>query len=255
MAKSKNPLLIQGTINDLTYYTYKGNPCVRRKSSLTRDKFMKDMAFAGARASGSIFGRASTASKQFRLAISPFDKAFSDGSLHNRLTQQIAAQLHHHPDYYADGVFNWHALVPSLQTFSFDKVHKFENIVNLECCPTVSNTGERIHFQFSNQYGPIFNHASNNSHFRMHLVLVPIGDATNARSFDHNTDLSKEATWTSEWLDAKKRLDHDHILEIPAFMRRGKPIAILLAIEPGFQEGSNVYTSFSNRAMKLLMMV
>lgn len=255
MAKTKNIFNFQGTLGDYTFYMYRGKQVVRRKSSLTAERFKKDKEFEAARKEGKIFGKASSASKFFRCSISPFDEISCDKTLHNRLTSIIRTEFHKNPETHPAGKPDWIALSKSLSQIEFDSGMKFDRKVSLTELYAICPDRTFLYIDFYKSPGSIFHRSPRNTHFRLHVVLAPITDATSRRNLQQVTDLSHEATWTSAWLPAAADLRLTQQIDIPQFMRNRGPVAILIVVEPGTQPGTQVEPAFSGRAIKLLTII
>lgn len=82
-----------GSIGDLVFYTYRGKPCVRRKSSMNAERFKQDESFELARQNACEFGGASAAGKLIRKGLWPLLDKKRDGKLAALLTQQCRRLL------------------------------------------------------------------------------------------------------------------------------------------------------------------
>lgn len=58
MAKQKGPVILHGTIGELTFYTMDGIALARRKTSLDKKRVRTDPAFANSRKSSGVFAQA-----------------------------------------------------------------------------------------------------------------------------------------------------------------------------------------------------
>src|SRR5687767_1189515 len=59
MAKQKGPIYLKGTAGNKTYYRMGGRYYVRKKTSLDKERFYRDAAFARSRKAAGLFGIAS----------------------------------------------------------------------------------------------------------------------------------------------------------------------------------------------------
>lgn len=68
MAKQRGPIYLKGTAGLFTYYRMGGRYYVRNKTSLDKERFYQDAAFAGSRKAAGVFGIASKiASEVYRV--------------------------------------------------------------------------------------------------------------------------------------------------------------------------------------------
>lgn len=252
MAKSKKPFYFTGTINGLTYYFYRDRPCVRKKSNLTQERFRQDPEFEPSRKRASHFGSASKASKTFRAAISPFDAAFADTSLHSRLTAAIAAAIKENPQACEDGKVNFREMSDKLSKLQLRSDVLFEDTATLYYAMKVEPKKKLIQLEAATNGEYVFRNAPCSTHFRLLLILATLSGNKTPRPLDPREDLAKQATWASEWQSTEEAIRITQTIEIPKFMQNGEPIAILLAIQPGGKDGSGIYSLETGRAMRLL---
>jgi hypothetical protein len=255
MAKTRNILKLQGTIDGLTFYLYKGKPCVRRKSSLDKSRWSKDPAFTNPRRSATHFGIASKASKIFRDAISPFAQAFGDTSFHNRLTASIAAAIKVlDPDTLIAGV-DFRALAPVIKAVPFHPAHPFNNTVKLDLAHYVSPSKTSVRCEFVSIAKSLFTFAPWTTHFRLHIIYAPLKGGLARRQYKSDMDLADQATWSSDWLDCNQPFKICEQIDIPSFMLGDAPIALLLAIEPSTEDGAGHHLLERGKVMQLLEII
>jgi len=63
MAKQIGFIKVRGTIGDITFYKLNGGYYARRKTSLCKERVLRDAAFAGSRRSSALFGMAAKLAK------------------------------------------------------------------------------------------------------------------------------------------------------------------------------------------------
>lgn len=89
MARYKSLFEIEGTLKDLTFYTYRGKPVVRAKSSLNREQVMNRPEFQNSRRAMAEFGGASRVGKDLRAALGSLWKSYAEGPTVNRLNSAL----------------------------------------------------------------------------------------------------------------------------------------------------------------------
>lgn len=93
MAKQRGLIKMEGLIDELSFYKWKGKYVVRRKGGASRDRIKNDPAFARTRENNMEFAWASGAAKLIRMSLNEImghDKWFL---LHGRLTQMMLTVL------------------------------------------------------------------------------------------------------------------------------------------------------------------
>jgi len=63
MAKQIGFIKVRGTVGGITFYKLNGHYYARRKSSLNKDRVLRDVAFCGSRRSSALFGTAARIAK------------------------------------------------------------------------------------------------------------------------------------------------------------------------------------------------
>jgi hypothetical protein len=255
MAKAKNPLGIRGTIDGFTYYEYRGQPCVRRKSSLNKEDMLNNPAFELPLQAASRFGEASKAAAAIRWAIAPFDKAFADNLLTERLvTLTVKVFNENHACINSAGV-DFCSMDQALKCFEWNAHESFAATLNADIDATHDTENDQLQLDIHSTTNNVFSRAESSTFVRYHIMFAPIGLATVYRKYEPDRDLALEASWTSPWLpsDAPHRLQET--IKVPWFLRKGKPILVMLAVEPGTSAGGQYYTCQVGRGLKALGMI
>ena len=89
MPRQKGLVKIEGTLDDITFFKRKDVFLVRTKGGVSKERIMNDPAFSRTRENGSEFGSVAGSGKMLRNACSVLTKSAYDGSLSNRLVQEL----------------------------------------------------------------------------------------------------------------------------------------------------------------------
>jgi hypothetical protein len=250
--KKKGPFEISGTIDGLTHYSYMGIPCVRKKSNLDKARVLSDPAFEDSLKSASRLSKASRAARIFRHALAPFDGAFADGQLHNRLISKFTKLQKTKPEIFQDPQVDYKAMETILKRIEFRQSDPFDNTVAIELEYYLNTDRTGLQFEANMSKGGLFRNAPCSTYFKIMLILAPLVEVKTPRIYDPEKDIAPEATWVSEWIDANTPSCHCEYLQIPEFMRQYPQIAICVAIQPGIGTAPQIDTAKTGRAMKLL---
>lgn len=89
MPRQKGLVKIEGTLDDITFFKRKDVFLVRTKGGVSKERIMNDPAFLRTRENGSEFGSVAGSGKLLRNSCSVLTKSAYDGSLSNRLVQEL----------------------------------------------------------------------------------------------------------------------------------------------------------------------
>ena len=90
MAKYKSLFNVEGSIGELTFYKGENGYYIRNKGGVSKNRILKDPAFARTRENISEFGSTAKSGKQLRKAISSILADAKDNRTSSRLTQVLA---------------------------------------------------------------------------------------------------------------------------------------------------------------------
>lgn len=94
MGKQAGRQTILGTVDGLNYYqTAENGLLVRKKSSLNKERVLKDPAFEQSRKASSEFGRASAASHLIRSTLAIAGREIAETRMYNRLTSLLRGAM------------------------------------------------------------------------------------------------------------------------------------------------------------------
>jgi hypothetical protein len=88
MAKQTGVFLIEGTLDNATFYRTKDGYGVKKKNNISAERIATDPAFARTRENGQEFGRAGKGGKLLRTAMKPLLGA-ADARLTSRLLKAM----------------------------------------------------------------------------------------------------------------------------------------------------------------------
>jgi hypothetical protein len=255
MAKPKKPIAPKGTVDGLTYYNYKGEPRVRKKSSLTSERVKTDPAFEPTLVAGGRFIRLVRAVRAIRYAISPFGQAFGDSILHQRLIKALNKVVRRDKTIFGENAVDYYRLETPLREFEFKEGIVMEEIYCMHPFFMPSHCKSSVAFELRVDKDKIFRTETEASHFRILLILAPLGKATTLRAFEEDEDLGPQATIASEWFSKADGCDIRELLTIPEFMKGEWPILALMAVEQGRVKQDVVVPMEDGRVMRVLGMV
>lgn len=89
MPRQKGLVKIEGTLDDITFFKRKDVFLVRTKGGVSKERIMNDPTFLRTRENGTEFGSVAGSGKILRNACSVLTKSAYDGSLSNRLVQEL----------------------------------------------------------------------------------------------------------------------------------------------------------------------
>ena len=90
MAKYKSLFNVEGTLGEITFYKNKDGYYIRSKGGISKDRILKDPAFARTRENLTEFGSTATSGKQLRQAINSLLFDAKDGKVTSRLTKALS---------------------------------------------------------------------------------------------------------------------------------------------------------------------
>ena len=90
MAKYKSLFNVEGTLGEVTFYKNKDGYYIRSKGGVSKNRILKDPAFARTRENLSEFGNTATSGKQLRRAISSLLNDAKDSKVTSRLTKVLS---------------------------------------------------------------------------------------------------------------------------------------------------------------------
>jgi hypothetical protein len=260
MAKYKSIVDLHGTIGNLTFYTYRGKPVVRAKTSLNKEQVMNRPEFANSRGAMAEFGGASKVGKELRRGLGDNWRLFGEGASVNRLNGALLKVIKMGEGLKGQRPFKLHGNEHFLRGFELREAHRFGSRYKAPLGLHYNLLGDHLEISL----GPFrpdehLTKPHGSEFFRIRFLLVLLPDFyyhTDAKSYVPSVSIIQQTQELgTEWLPIQEgQLNFRYPVDLSGDFSpgNGKSLLTFVSIQFGALEGKDVIEMENGAAMALV---